>query len=80
MKRMIDLKVWNELNIILMTFIAVSLLLQFAVAVALVFIAKEGEFIDETKRSQLVRSNNWLTLLVLITTVVNIFINVFISI
>ena len=72
--------VWNALNIVLMTFIVVSLFLQIIVGVLLVFLAKQGEFIDEEKRNQLIRSNNGTTLLVVAISIINIFINVFISI
>lgn len=70
---------WNALNIVLMTFIGLSLLLQFIVGIMLVFLAKQGEFIDEDKRNQLIRSNNGATLLVVAISIINIFINVFIS-
>jgi hypothetical protein len=72
--------VWNPLNIVIMTFIGLSLVLQFIVAILLVFLAKQGEFIDEEKRNQLIRSNNGTTLLVAAISVINIFINIFISI
>jgi hypothetical protein len=72
--------VWNALNIVCMTFVGLSLLLQFLVAVLLIFLAKQGEFIDEDKRNQLIRSNNITTLLVLAISIINIFINVFISV
>lgn len=71
---------WPPLSIVLMTFICTSLFLQFVVAIMLVFLAKQGEFIDEEKRNQLIRSNNITTILVLIVTIINIFINIFISI
>jgi hypothetical protein len=71
---------WTPLSIVLLCFIAISLALQFFVAVALIFMAKSGEFIDETKRNQLIRSNNGVTLMVLAISIINIFINIFISI
>jgi hypothetical protein len=80
MKQLIIKDTWNAINIIIMTFIGLSLLLQFFVAILLVFLAKQGEFIDENKRNQLIRSNNGATILVLIISVINIFINVFISV
>jgi hypothetical protein len=43
-------------------------------------LAKKDEFIDEEKRNQLIRHNNGVTLLVLVIAVINIFINVFISV
>jgi hypothetical protein len=80
MKQLITKNAWVPLNIICMTFVGLSLLLQFVVATLLVFLAKSGEFIDEDKRNQLIRSNNVTTFLVLIITILNIFINVFIMI
>jgi hypothetical protein len=72
--------VWNAINIILLVFASLSLLLQFFLATILAFLAKQGEFIDETKRNQLIRSNNGATILCLVITVINIFINVFLSV
>jgi len=80
MKQLITKDTWNAINIVIMTFIGLSLILQFLVAILLVFLAKQGEFIDENKRNQLIRSNNFATILVLIISVINIFINVFISV
>lgn len=80
MKQLITKDTWNAINIVIMTFIGLSLILQFLVAILLVFLAKQGEFIDENKRNQLIRSNNGATILVLIISVINIFINVFISV
>ena len=71
---------WTPLNIVVMAFVGISLLLQFIVATMLVFLAKQNEFVDEKKRNELIRSNNVATILVLIISVVNIFLNVFISI
>jgi hypothetical protein len=70
----------SNLEIVLLTCITLSLVLQLAVAVALVFLAKSGEFIDETKRNQLIRNNNWVTIFVLIISIINIFINIFSSV
>ena len=80
MKQLITKNSWVPLNIVCMTFVGLSLLIQFVVATLLVFLAKSGEFIDEDKRNQLIRSNNVTTFLVLIVTILNIFINVFIMI
>jgi hypothetical protein len=80
MKQFITKDIWNAINIVIMTFIGLSLILQFLVAILLVFLAKQGEFIDENKRNQLIRSNNGASILVLIISVINIFINVFISV
>ena len=71
---------WNALNIVLLTFVCLSLLLQFVIATVLVFLAKSGEFIDDDKRNQLIRSNNGATILVLCVSIINIFINVFVSV
>ena len=73
-------KSWNPMNIVILTFVCVSLFLQFVVAIALVFLAKQGEFIDDDKRNQVIRSNNGVTVLVLLVSIINIFINVFISV
>ena len=70
-------KVWEALPIVLLVFISISLLLQFAVGFGLIFLAKQHEFIDEEKRNQLIKSNNWVTILVFIIAIVNIFINIF---
>ena len=80
MKQLITLADWNPMNIVIMTFIGISLLAQFVVGTALVFMAKKGEFIDEQQRIHLIRQNNFVTLLVLFTSVINIFINIFISV
>ena len=70
---------WNAVNIVLLTFVCISLFLQFIVAIVLAFLAKQGDFIDDNKRNQLIRSNNGATILVLIITVINIFVNVFMT-
>ena len=62
MKRIIYINVWNSLNITLMVLIGVPILMQLVVAVVLVLIAKENEFLDETKRSQFVKRNDFITL------------------
>ena len=79
MKQLIS-QPYTTINIIILAFVSLSLVLQFLVAVALVFLAKNGEFIDEDKRNQLIRNNNGVTVLVLIISIINIFINVFISV
>lgn len=77
MKQLITANDWNALNIVIMIFVGLSLVLQFVVTTALVFIAQKGEFIDERKRNILIRQNNWLTILVLIVSIINLFISVF---
>ena len=71
---------WTAINIVILSFVCLSLFLQLVVGIVLVFLAKQGEFIDEDKRNQLIRSNNGVTLLVLFVSIINIFINVFISV
>jgi len=71
---------WTAINIVILSFVCLSIFLQLVVGIVLVFLAKQGEFIDEDKRNQLIRSNNGVTLLVLFVSVINIFINVFISV
>ena len=78
MKYLISKAQWNGLNITMLTFVCISLLLQFVLGVLLVFLAKQGEFVDEDKRNSLIRSNNFATLLSLAITIVNIFINIFV--
>ena len=41
---------------------------------------KQSEFIDDDKRAQLIRGNNWVTVFVLAIAVLNIFINVFVNV
>jgi hypothetical protein len=66
------------MNIVLLSAVCISVLFQFTVGAALVFISKEGEFIDEEKRVDLIKKNNYATLLVLATSIINIFISIFI--
>lgn len=70
----------NGLNILLVTCVCLSLLLQVAVALLLIFLAKQSEFVDEEKRKTLVRGNNWATLLISTVSILNVFINIFISV
>lgn len=53
---------------------------KFVAGVVLVFLAKNSEFIDEEKREQLIRSNNFVTLLIVTISVINVFINVFLNV
>jgi ABC-type sugar transport system permease subunit len=73
------LPTWNAINIVCLVFVCFSLVLQFLVALVLAFLAKSGEFIDDDSRNRLIRSNNFATILVLIISVINIFVNVFLS-
>ena len=63
-----------------MVCVCISILLQILVGCVLVFLAKEGEFIDEGRRLRIIRSNNYLTLMCLLTSIINIFISVFIAV
>ena len=68
---------WDALSIVILTFVSISIVAQSLVGFFLVFLAREAEFIDEAKRRELVRSNNYLTVMVLFTSIINIFISVF---
>lgn len=68
---------WSNLQMTLLTLVCLSLVLQFIVGVVLVFLAKNGEFIDREKREILIRKNNLATLLVLAISIINVFINIF---
>ena len=78
-KFLITINNWIPLNIILVSFVGFSIVLQFSLAILLIFLVKQGEFVDEEKRDQLIRSNNWATVIILTISIINIFINVFIS-
>jgi hypothetical protein len=71
---------WPPLAITSIVFVCVSLLLQFLLAFMLVFLAKNGEFLDDNRRNTLIRNNNLATIVVFFITILNICINVFISI
>ncbi len=71
---------WSPLIIVSLVFICLSLSMQFILALMLVFLAKNGEFVDEEKRNQLIRNNNFATLLALVITILNICIDVFVAI
>jgi hypothetical protein len=75
-----QVQAWAPLAITSLVFVSVSLFLQFLLAFILVFLAKHGEFLDETKRNALIRNNNMATIIVFFITVLNICINVFNSI
>ena len=80
MKAMIDRDQWQATNIVIISFVGLSLFMQFLMATVLVFIAKENEFIDEKKRNMLIRKNNLLSLLALCIAIVNIFTSVFLMV
>ena len=71
---------WNVIDIILTTFISISLTFQIVIIILLVFLAMQDQFIDKTKRDRLTRGNNLIVLLTVIVSIINIFINVFINI
>jgi hypothetical protein len=75
-----QIQTWAPLAITSLVFVCVSLLLQFLLAFILVFLAKNGEFLDEAKRNTLIRNNNISTIIVFFITILNICINVFNSI
>jgi hypothetical protein len=70
----------SVVNIIVLLFVCISLVLQFAVGVVLVLLAKKNEFIDLEKREELIRSNNVVTLLIITISIINVFINVFLNV
>jgi hypothetical protein len=70
---------WHGLEICLMFSICVSLILQIACGIVLVFSTKQKQFIDEERRVVTMKNSNLITLLILVITVINIFINVFLS-
>ena len=71
---------WNALQITLFVCVCVSLFLQILCGILLVFLSKQTEFLDDEKREKVIRSNNSVTILIFIVVILNIFINVFISI
>ena len=77
MKSLLVRNDWIAFNIIVMVSVCLSLVLQFIIGVALVYMAKEAEFIDEHKRNELIKKNNVVTLLALIISFINIFLNMF---
>ena len=77
MKSLLVRNDWIAFNIIVMVSVCLSLVLHFIIGVALVYMAKEAEFIDEHKRNELIKKNNVVTLLALIISFINIFLNMF---
>jgi hypothetical protein len=67
-------------NIIVLACVIISLFMQVVVGIVLVYLAKHGEFFDAQKRSQLIRKNNMVTLMILAISIINVFINVFINV
>lgn len=71
---------WQVLDIVIMFSICASLILQFICGVMIIFSTKQEEFLDDSKRPNLVKKNNVLTLLIVVICFINIFVNVFLNI
>ena len=81
MKNIIISNKWTPLNVILIMFIIISVGLQLACGVVLIFAARNfDEFTNDNSRRYSIRINNSVTLLVLLISILNIFISVFTSI
>ncbi len=74
---MIDQNKWIASNILITIAISLSLIFQVIIAIILVYLAKQNEFLDERKRRGLLKCNSIVTILILIITSINVFINVF---
>ena len=72
-----QIQTWAPIVITELVFVCLSLLFQFLLAFMLVFLAKNGEFVDDEKRNTLIRNNNLATIIVFFITILNICINVF---
>ena len=70
---------WNILDVVLLCLIAVSLLMQLICGMWLVFLPIKKEFKDEMEKEKHKLRENVFTFLILVITIINIFINVFIS-
>lgn len=70
---------WQPIDIVLIFFISLSIIMQLICGMAMLFTAKH-EFINESDIRYVVIRNNWITMLVLAITVINLFINVFMNI
>lgn len=71
---------WQVLDIVIMISISASLFLQFICGIIIIFSSKHEEFTNDAKRPELVKKNNFITLLIVVICFVNIFVNVFINI
>lgn len=83
LKHLINLNnndLYTTLNMVILTSVCLSLLLQVVVGVVLVFLAKSGEFIEDVQREKLIKNNNAVTLLILTISIINVFINVFLNV
>lgn len=74
------LTTWQVLDIVIMFSICASLILQFICGVMIIFSTRQDEFLDDSKRPNLVKRNNVLTLLIVVICFINIFVNVFLNI
>ena len=70
---------WGILDIVLLCLISVSLLLQLICGIWLIFLPTKKEFANENEKEKHKTRENVFTFLILVITVINIFINVFIS-
>lgn len=70
---------WNAINVILITGIAISLIIQIFIGSGLLFLVTSDNFVDEEKRSGIIKKNNWVALLVVAISILNIFLNIFMS-
>ena len=83
LKHLINLNnndLYTPLNMIILTSVSLSLLLQVVAGVVLVFLAKSGEFMEDAQREKLIKNNNAVTLLILTISIINVFINVFLNV
>lgn len=82
LKQLVQLSQIQELdiiNVIALFFIIISLLSQLVVGIILIYIAKTNEFIDQEKRDQLIKRNNAVTFLIITISIINVFLNIFLS-
>jgi hypothetical protein len=65
------------LNILLLSFVALSVILQVSIGIVLIFSTKNVGFAYELERKKILNINNLITVIALIITIINIFVNVF---
>jgi hypothetical protein len=70
---------WSALDIILLCLISVSLLMQLICGLWLIFLPIKKEFATENEKEKHKTRENVFTFIILVITIINIFINVFIS-
>ena len=68
------------LNLIIMSMVCISLVLQVVVSGVLIYLAKSGEFMEEEQRANLIRKNNLVTFLIIAISIINVMVNVFLSV